>query len=363
MSLIMLFFTACLTAACGAAGRRAGAQIVLDTIVQLQTGPGPGELPLVPLSVAPIPDGGYLAIVDGLVGGSSVQLRKLYDSTGRYIGSLSRLGDGPGEYRQAVAAARFKGDSLYLWDRQRRLMTVLDRSAHPVRTFVVNANGFRLTEAADGHFVLDGYADGGNYSEPLNAFTPAGKLIAAFGEVTPRARFAPGPPVERVVTSDGHGGWWTVRSGYRYEVEHWDSTLHRTAQWLPETNWFPVQHDLESPARGETGFEHLRPGASWIQVDSAGRLWIGGHVPAPGAQEKMDTCIRGGTQPFPCLMQLGERSFETVVEVRSPQDGHLLMSVRGLPALYPMSGGLFYSARTDEDGFVHVSVVRLGREL
>jgi hypothetical protein len=358
MVLLALFLAANLAAASDDSSRQAAPRIVLDTVVQLQTGPGPGELPIVPLSVAAIPNGGYLVIVDGLVGGSSVDLRNLYDSTGRYAESLGRLGDGPGEYRRAVAAARVKGDSLYLWDRQRRLMTVLDHSAHPVRTFVVNANGFRLTAAADGQFVLDGYADGGNYSEPLNAFTPAGQLIGAFGEVAPRARFAPGPPMERVVTSDGHGGWWTVRSGYRYEVEHWDRTLHRTSQWLPEADWFPLQKDLYSPKRGENGFERLRPGVGWIQVDSAGRLWIGGLRPAAGAQEQMDKCIHDGAEPFTCLMQLGPNASIQVVEVRDPIDGHLLFSTRGVPALYPMGGGLFYTTAQDDDGFVHVSVVR-----
>jgi hypothetical protein len=355
----LLLLAEWLVLACVASAQEARPHIQLDTIAHLATGPGAGELQLVPLSVVTIPNGGYLAIVDGLVGNASVEQRNIYDASGHFAGTLGREGDGPFEFRRAVGAGRFAADSLYLWDRQRRLMTVLDRSAKPVRTFVVNANGFRLTTATDGRFVLDGYADGGSYSQPVNAFAPDGKLIGAFGEMAPRERFAPGPPTDRVVASDGHGGWWTVRTGYRYEVEHWDSTLHRTAQWLPETDWFPLQHDLEAPKRGETGFEHLRPGASWIQVDTAGRLWIGGHKPAAHAQERMDSCVHEGTQPFSCLMQLGERSFETVVEVRSRVDGRLLASVRGLPALYAMSGGLFYTAGTDDDGFVHVSIVRL----
>lgn len=363
MTLFTVFIAACLALACADSDGQAGERIVLDTIVQLQTGPGPGELPLPPLSVVAIPDGGYLAIVDGVIGSASVERRNLYDSTGRYVGSLGREGDGPDEYRRAVAAAGFGGDSLYLWDRQRRLMTVLDRSARPVRTFIVNADGFQLNSAADGHFVLDGYAEGGNYTEPLNGFTPAGQLIAAFGEVSPRKRFAPGPPVERRAASDGHGGWWTVRSGYRYEVEHWDSVLHRTARWLPATDWFPVQKDLESPRRGETGFEHLRPGVNWIQVDSAGRLWIGGHMPTAGAQKQLDACIQDGAQPFTCAMQLGPNTFTTVVEIRDSEDGHLLTSSRKLPALYPMSDGLFYTMTRDDDGFVHVSVVRVRYEL
>ena len=354
MKRFALFIAACMAISCAESSGQAAERIVLDTVVQLQTGPGPGELPIVPLSVAAIPAGGYLAIVDD----GNAELRNLYDSAGGYVESLGREGDGPGEYRRAVAAAGFGGDSLLLWDRQRRLMTVLDRSGHPVRTFEVSADGFQLAVAVDGHFVLDGYAKGGNYSEPLNAFTPAGQLVAAFGEVIPRERFAPGPPVDRRVASDGHGGWWTVRSRYRYELEHWDSTLHRTLQWLPETDWFPVQRDLESPKAEGTGFEHLRPGAIWIQVDSAGRLWIGGSTPEPSAQDSLDACIHGGTQPFTCLMQLGPNASIQVVEVRDPIDGHLLFSTRGVPALYPMGGGLFYTTAQDDDGFVHVSVVR-----
>ncbi len=354
MPFIALLLIALLVTACAGSDQRTVERIVLDTVVQLQTGPGPGELPIVPLSVASIPNGGYLAIVDG----GNTELRNFYDSAGRYMGSLGRDGDGPGEYRRAVAVARFGGDSLLLWDRQRRLMTVLDRSAHPVRTFEVSADGFQFAVATDGHFVLDGYAKGGNYSEPLNGFTPDGQLIAAFGEVAPRERFAPGPPVDRRVASDGHGGWWTVRSRYRYELEHWDSTLHRTLQWLPETDWFPVQRELESPKAEGTGFEHLRPGAIWIQVDSAGRLWIGGSTPEPSSQDSLDACIHSGTQPFTCLMQLGPNASIRVVEVRDPTDGHLLFSTRDLPALYPMGGGLFYTTTKDDDGFVHVNVVR-----
>jgi hypothetical protein len=358
----MLLLAACLTTACGSAGQHSGTEIVLDTVVQLQTGPGPGELPTNPLSVARIPDGGYIALVDAGFSPGSAALRNLYDSAGRYVGSLGQDGDGPGEFRQAVAAARFASDSVYLWDRQHRLMTVLDHAAHPVRTFHVSADGFQLAAAGDGHFVLDGYADGGNYSEPLNGFTADGKLIAAFGEVTPRERFAPGPPVDRRVASDGQRGWWTARAGYRYELEHWDSTLHRVAQFLPEASWFPVQRDLESGTR-EGGFSLLRPGIRWIHADSAGRLWVGGAEPAPGAQDAVDACVRGGKQAFKCALERMTSSFTAVIEVRSPSDGHLLASVRGLPQLLPIGDGLFEASATDEDGFVHVTVVRVRMEL
>ena len=289
----------------------------------------------------------------------SAEVRNLYDSQGRFVGSLGRQGDGPGEFRRAVAAATFGADSVYLWDRERRLMTVLDRAGHQVRSFPVSANGFRLAAAPDGHFVLDGHAAGGNYGQPLNAFAPTGQLIAAFGEQTPRARFAPGPPVERAVTSDGAHGWWTVRNGYRYEIEHWDSALTRTAQFLPETDWFPVQRDLETPTRGETGFERLRPAATWIQVDSAGRLWIGGVVPKPGAQDALDRCIHGGEQSFPCLMKLGDTVFTKIVELRMASDGRLIAISRGAPAAYAMRPGLVFTASTDDAGFPHVTILRL----
>jgi hypothetical protein len=362
MTRFLLPLAACLAAACRNTGEHPAERIVLDTVVRLQTGPGAGELPLPPLCVVAIPDGGYLAIVDGVTGRSDVELRNQYDAAGHYTGSLGRAGDGPGEFRRVVAAAGFAGDSIYIWDRQRRLMTVLDHAGRQVRTFSVSADGFQLVAAADGHFVLDGYAAGGNYSEPLNGFASDGKLIAAFGEVAPRERFAPGPPVERRVASDGHGGWWTARAAYRYELEHWDSTLTRRMQLLPSADWFPPQRDLESPTHGEEVLSVLRPGIRWLEVDSTGRLWIGGAAPVPGAQAAVDACVHGGGRPFECALERTASSFTTVVEVRSPSDGHLLASVRGLAPMMPMGGGLFRAATTDEDGFVRVSVVRVRME-
>lgn len=45
---------------------------------------------------------------------------RFYDSTGRYLGTTGRAGDGPGEFRRIASIQLGRGDSIYLYDSQLR---------------------------------------------------------------------------------------------------------------------------------------------------------------------------------------------------------------------------------------------------
>ena len=45
---------------------------------------------------------------------------RFYDSTGRYLGTTGRAGDGPGEFRRIASIQVGRGDSIYLYDSQLR---------------------------------------------------------------------------------------------------------------------------------------------------------------------------------------------------------------------------------------------------
>jgi hypothetical protein len=87
------------------------------------------------VDVVPLPDGG-LAVLNG--GADEVLL---FDAAGDYRLRLGGEGDGPGEFRQITSAVPMPGDSLAVFDRTHRRLSVFDEGGRLGREVAIELEG------------------------------------------------------------------------------------------------------------------------------------------------------------------------------------------------------------------------------
>jgi len=161
--------------------------------VDLDTGrtlPGDADLP--PFRIGAVlkqPDGGYVVADAG-------NTRVLFlDGEGAITGSVGREGDGPGEFRDVSVLGRGVADSLVVWDRQLRRISVLAKDGTFARSFALETTeGVPFASVSgvygDGSFLANGFAEVGGggpssgrnvYSSPLFHFGPNGAFRSEAG--------------------------------------------------------------------------------------------------------------------------------------------------------------------------------------
>ncbi len=95
---------------------------------------------------------------------------RFYDADGRYLRSIGRDGEGPGEFRRPSALFRLGSDSLVVWDSQLRRVSVFLRHGVFARSFtiagtapysVTNLLANRTLLAATGNVYRAGASEGG----------------------------------------------------------------------------------------------------------------------------------------------------------------------------------------------------------
>lgn len=121
---------------------------------------GPPEYELANVTGAIRLDDGTIVVINA----SSGELR-FYDSSGVYMRSVGRRGDGPGEYQFASAVGRYGIDSLVVWDAGLSRGSVLARDG----TF---AHNFSVPASLGDISVLGAFGDGGLLGSLSRAFRP-----------------------------------------------------------------------------------------------------------------------------------------------------------------------------------------------
>lgn len=116
-------------------------------------------------------DDGRIAVADG--GSSTI---KLFDATGAFLRSFGGEGAGPGEFRTMQYFARMRDDSLAVFDRELRRLTVFDSEGQRAREISLG-----MTSSSPFGSVLGIFDDG---SLLLSGFV-------AFGEEAPSGLLRP----------------------------------------------------------------------------------------------------------------------------------------------------------------------------
>ena len=199
-----------------------------------------------------------------------------YAANGRYLGTLGRLGDGPGEYRNAKMLLHGPGDSVTILSSNTMAVistaSGMGRSAPIGMTVMPDA----LTRLSDNRLVF-------NTHYPRSpSFVMLGRDLkqeAAFGPV-----MASGPdkdgnfdePIHRLAASR-LGGFWAAKIEYVRRIERWlpnGAVAQRLDSLVP---WFPRYTSRDATFQDGWRVVFTRrplPRVLSIQEDVAGRIWV-----------------------------------------------------------------------------------------
>lgn len=289
-------------------------EITLRRVAVLGTSDGSGEIP-----------GGVQAVSVDSAGRFWVLARNplpmVFDSTGRFLQSVGRVGQGPGEFTSPLDVVALPGDSILVAEAGRAVVMTGDLEAirqvslnagfFPVRVLrwpdLVIANGFLATPESAGW--------------PLHRLEFSREVVGvtkSFGPDDGEVRPGGFPQLMQKIAVGDHMTFWSA-DWSRYRLVRWSATgdkelvLERRAAWFPETK---RASSFGAPDRAPD------PGISAIHVDSAGLIWVFVKVPAPTWRRAWPTDANPGEVSLRRIAV--EKLYRTTIEVIDPAIGRVV---------------------------------------
>ena len=307
------------------------------------------------LWITPLRRGGYI------VAPSIDRARLLfYDSQGRMVRVFGHPGPGPGEFGVIGGAVQGRGDSIFVFERAPRRVSVFDQAMQYARMFRLpdDVSG-GVAVRADGALVVPHVIRTPELSAiPVHVYAPDGARLASFGadghEYSPAAatRF-----LRRVGVANDGSIW--VAHVTRYRLEQWsaDGRLLRSIERRPD--WFePWDGPFPQPAQ-------VRPPAQISAIWPVDERHVAVVLLVPDAHwrqlrpEPKDRIERPGQNGFPSWTEY-RQLYDTVVEVLDIRSGTVVARRRmdGMftPTTVPM---VMYARRDTPDGTWQADVWQL----
>lgn len=106
----------------------------------------------------------------------------VFDSSGVFLKAIGREGDGPGEFRNIYRAAIGPNDSLYVYDQNRRDITVLDSDYRYARTIPIGEHVSQMSIGPSGSILVNGdFRTCSGFAYPFHHLDSSG-AIRSFGK-------------------------------------------------------------------------------------------------------------------------------------------------------------------------------------
>jgi hypothetical protein len=249
----------------------------------------------------------------------------VFDSTGAYLQSVGRGGDGPGEYRGIGTIVPFAGDSLLVLDNMQSRATILDPLYRVARTvqlaLLPEQQAVRL---ANGELVIEAsLRTPARVGQPFHRVATDGQVKNSFGSAT--SLYRPDIPFidRRALT---HAGYLSVWSGHRtqYLVEMLSAeTGTATLAFRREVSWFPPR--LVPGSSVPSADAPPEPFLRDLQQDNDGYLWV--LITVAGTEWR--TGVRADPSGGHGVRVVDEeRYYDSVIEVINPAEGSVMASLR-----------------------------------
>jgi hypothetical protein len=244
-------------------------QVQITPIVSFGDRDGPGALANIYGTIRVDSRNRYYVIDRG---GTSVLV---FDAGGKYVRTIGRAGEGPGEFRETITIELARNDSLMVFDFGTSRVTVYSPDHVLVRTIRIPIiPNHRVALLPDGGFAfatnvrsreLVGY--------PVHLFSSTGQLQRSLGS---DGNFDPTIPRsgDRIIAPASDGNLWVAHLN-QYVIEKWTPDGRRLDEIRRDVSWFRPQ-SRPSVTRGP---QPPPTTLSAIAEDSTGLLWVSVHQP------------------------------------------------------------------------------------
>lgn len=280
-------------------------------------------------------------LMSGPVGGGEIFV---YDTAGRFHGSIGRRGAGPAEFDTDLRVIVGPEDTLYVMDDSHRRIQVLTPEGTYVRSFPAPWSHQSMSRLTDGSFLF--FRPPAERRDRLFHLTDAeGRVLTEFGSPS-----MANPGVESwKVTAGWPDGFWTAPV-LRYELYRWQPPDSLELAVVREVGWFPpFPSDGEYPTREQRQREPYPPMVGHLHQDRSGLVWS--YTWIPGRSWEPDI----PTRP---QYEWARRTFDTMVEVIDVERAEVLAQLRFDGRLGPFCGEhLLYTITEDPEGYPYVRVL------
>jgi len=246
----------------------------------------------------------------------------VFDSEGKFLKTLGRLGLGPGEYQMAYDLMLAGDDSLIVMDAVARRATVLTKSLVAVRNVSLPFYMMSPIVISWPRAIVSGGTlptpDGiGRELHRTSLAGTEGEVLKSFG---PGDGGVTGPDASNVyqtLAQPRNGMFWTS-SMWAYDLFQWraDGSLVTAMQRRP--TWFakpsPINSSWKKPPP---------PHIAAIEEDREGLLWVFLKVPATTWKEAWPI-VPAGVREVPARMVQVDKLYATTIEVIDPRAKRLV---------------------------------------
>lgn len=274
---------------------------------------GPGAGPLGRIAVNS--DSSLVAVAEGF---NRTQV-SVYSSSGAFVRTIGRTGDGPGEFRNVMTLATLS-DSLFVYDNIHFRESVFDFAGQVHRSRSVLPRTFRAVPFGDGRLVVNAQDTSpdrvGAYHHVIDS---AGTTILSFPGAGGRFRADEAALNRRSLARASSSTFWSAPPN-QYVIEHWGLNGELLARLVREVDWFEP-HRQTNVFRPDVPPE---PRIWDLFYDANGHLWVLIHVRDTRwraqfrSDRSEDMAFNGDLHSY----------WDSVVEVIEPISGRLLASVR-----------------------------------
>jgi hypothetical protein len=282
----------------------------------------------------------------------------VYGRDGRFVRSVGRRGQGPGEFASAVFLMP-AADSMVAFDNGNMRVTVIGPDFVPVRSAPMPGP---ITAAAaarwPGRVVVNAtWGRAESVGWPLHLLDlggPAATVLASFGPGTRELQTGQARRHAQVLAGSPDG---TVWSGDRtqYRVTEWTNAGELQRSLTRQPAWFGASEGMMGgPARPP------EPAMTGIRLDSVGRLWVITRIPAHNwraAWQGIDV-PRGRGEISAARLPDPTTLYDSMIEVIDTKSNRVIARQRAGSAYIPIGAGVFASYRESELG-VPVIVVSI----
>ncbi len=291
----------------------------MSELATLGTTDGPGLLPGMPASVSADAHGGYWLLAYG-------EMPMLFDRAGRFVRSVGRKGQGPGEFQQVIEAIPLPGDSTLVLDAGAHRVTVLAQDLRAVRFVSLPLPLWRLVVIEWPKLVMaDGTGSSYGWTLPplhrVSLAEPEARVLGSFGPGLSESKSRSSSELAQRLAASRDGSLWSADVNV-YRLHNWRRdgapirAIVRTPSWFAERTSSILGGPNKPPA----------PSIEAIREDSAGLIWVYTHIAAPTWREGWVN-VRPGQKEIRSTSVRFDKLFHTTLEVIDPRAARVVARV------------------------------------